>query len=51
VARARGDNAAALAEWRKAEAATQADPATGALVDAELLRLKIDELGSAGPAE
>jgi predicted negative regulator of RcsB-dependent stress response len=44
---AQGDQAAALAEWRKAEAAIQADPATAALVDAELLRLKIDELGAA----
>ena len=48
---AQGDKAAALAEWRKAEAAIQADPAAGAQVDAELLRLKIDELGAAGPAE
>jgi predicted negative regulator of RcsB-dependent stress response len=48
---AQGDQAAALAEWRKAEAAIQADPATAALVDAELLRLKIDELGASGPAE
>jgi predicted negative regulator of RcsB-dependent stress response len=46
---AQGDKAAALAEWRKAEAA--ADPASGAQVDTELLRIKIDELGAAGPAE
>jgi predicted negative regulator of RcsB-dependent stress response len=48
---AQGDKAAALAEWRKADAAIQSDPAAGTLVDAELLRLKIDELGAAGPAE
>jgi predicted negative regulator of RcsB-dependent stress response len=48
---AQGDKAAALAEWRKADAAIQADPAASAQVDAELLRLKIDELGAAGPAE
>jgi predicted negative regulator of RcsB-dependent stress response len=48
---AQGDKAAALAEWRKDDAAIQSDPAAGTLVDAELLRLKIDELGAAGPAE
>jgi predicted negative regulator of RcsB-dependent stress response len=48
---AQGDTAAALAEWRKAEAAIEADPATAAQVDAELLRLKIDEQGASGPAE
>jgi predicted negative regulator of RcsB-dependent stress response len=44
---ARGDKAAALDDWRRAEAAAMADPATGAQVDMELLRLKIDELGAA----
>jgi predicted negative regulator of RcsB-dependent stress response len=44
---ARGDKAAALDDWRRAEAAATADPATGAQVDMELLRLKIDELGAA----
>jgi predicted negative regulator of RcsB-dependent stress response len=48
---ARGDRAGALAEWRKAQDAAEADPATGALVDAELLSLKIAELGAAEPAE
>jgi predicted negative regulator of RcsB-dependent stress response len=48
---ARGDRAGALAEWRKARDAAEADPATGALVDAELLALKIDEQGAAEPAE
>ena len=51
VALARGDRDAALAEWRTALAVADADPATGAQVDAELLRLKIDELGAAKPAE
>jgi predicted negative regulator of RcsB-dependent stress response len=44
---ARGDRAAALDDWRRAEAAVQADPASAALVDAELLRFKIGELGAA----
>jgi predicted negative regulator of RcsB-dependent stress response len=48
---AQGDPAAALAEWRKARVAAEADPAAGAQVDMELLQLKIDELGAAGPAE
>jgi predicted negative regulator of RcsB-dependent stress response len=48
---AQGDPAAALAEWRKAKGAAEADPAAGAQVDMELLQLKIDELGAAGPAE
>ena len=48
---AQGDAAAALAEWSKAKDAAAADPAAGAQVDMELLQLKIDELGAAGPAE
>jgi predicted negative regulator of RcsB-dependent stress response len=48
---AQGDKAAALAEWRKAKEAAGADPANGAQVDMELLQLKIDELGAAGPTE
>jgi predicted negative regulator of RcsB-dependent stress response len=45
---AQGDKAAALAAWRKAQAAS-ASPEAQRLVDAELLQLKIDEL-SAAPA-
>ena len=48
---AQGDAAAALAEWTKAKDAAAADPAAGAQVDTELLQLKIDELGAAGPTE
>ncbi len=48
---AQGDPAAALAEWRKAKVAATADPAAAALIDMELLQLKIDELGAAGPPE
>jgi predicted negative regulator of RcsB-dependent stress response len=48
---ARGEKAAALGLWRQAQAAGKADPASGAQVDTELLALKIDELGAAGPAE
>ncbi len=48
---AQGDRPAALAEWRKAKAAADADPASAGIVDMELLQLKIDELGSAEPAE
>jgi predicted negative regulator of RcsB-dependent stress response len=48
---AQGDPVAALAEWRKARVAAEADPAAGAQVDMDLLQLKIDELGAAGPAE
>ena len=51
VRRAQGDPAAALAEWRKAKAAADADADTGAQVDRELLQLKIDELAAAEPAE
>jgi len=51
VRRAQGDQAAALAEWRKAQAAAEADADTGAQVDRELLQLKIDELAAAEPAE
>ena len=48
---AQGDSAAALADWRKAQEAAEADPAAASQVDMELLQLKIDELGAAGPAE
>jgi predicted negative regulator of RcsB-dependent stress response len=48
---AQGDKAAALDSWRKAEAAVAADPQGSAQVDAELLRLKIDEQGAAGAAK
>jgi predicted negative regulator of RcsB-dependent stress response len=48
---AQGDRAAALAEWNKAKDAAAADPTAGTQVDSELLQLKIDELGAAGPAE
>jgi predicted negative regulator of RcsB-dependent stress response len=48
---ARGDKAAALDDWRKAEKAIAADPQGSAQVDAELLRLKIDEQGAAGAAK
>jgi predicted negative regulator of RcsB-dependent stress response len=48
---AQGDRETALAEWRKAEAAVAADPATAGQVDAELLRLKIAELGTVAAAE
>jgi predicted negative regulator of RcsB-dependent stress response len=43
---ARGDKAAALDDWRRAEAAATADPESAAQVDMELLRLKIDEQGA-----
>lgn len=48
---AQGDKEAALDNWRKAEAAATADPASGAQVDTELLQLKIDELGAAQATE
>ncbi len=48
---AQGEKAAALGFWREAEAAVKSDPASGAQLDMELLSLKIDELGAAGPAE
>jgi predicted negative regulator of RcsB-dependent stress response len=48
---AQGEKAAALGLWRQAEAAVKVEPASGAQVDMELLSLKIDELGAAGPAE
>ena len=51
VRRAQGNQAAALAEWRKAKAAAEADADTGAQVDRELLQLKIDELAAAELAE
>lgn len=43
---ARGDAAAALEHWQKAEAAVAADAGSAAQVDTELLRLKIAELGA-----
>ena len=44
---AKGDAAGALDHWRSAEAAATADPGgAGAQVDAELLRLKIDEVSA-----
>ena len=48
---AQGDKAAALDNWRKAAAAAAADPEAGAQVDAELLQLKIDELGATQATE
>lgn len=48
---AQGEKAAALDLWRRAQDAAKADPAAGGLIDTELLALKIDELGAAGPAE
>jgi predicted negative regulator of RcsB-dependent stress response len=48
---AQGDSATALADWRKAREAAEADPAAAGQVDMELLQLKIDELGAAGPAD
>jgi predicted negative regulator of RcsB-dependent stress response len=42
---ARGDRAGALEYWRRADTALAADPASAGQLDAELLRLKIDELG------
>jgi predicted negative regulator of RcsB-dependent stress response len=51
VRHAQGDAAAAVEQWRKARAATDADPAAGAQVDLELLGLKIDEQGPAEAAE
>lgn len=46
---AQGDRDGAREEWLKAEAALAAEPASAGQVDAELLRLKIAELGE-GPA-
>lgn len=48
---AQGDRAAALDHWRGAEAAVAADPAAAGQIDAELLRLKIDELGTVPAAK
>lgn len=48
---AQGEKAAALDAWRRAQEAVKADPSAAGQVDAELLALKIDELGAAGPAE
>lgn len=47
---ARGDRAAALEAYRKAQAAVAEPSMDGAQVDAELLGLKIDELTAAAPA-
>jgi predicted negative regulator of RcsB-dependent stress response len=44
---ARGDRAAALASYRKAQAAAGSEAAAQGLFDAELLGLKIDELAAA----
>jgi predicted negative regulator of RcsB-dependent stress response len=43
---AKGDPAGALDHWRRADAAAKEEAAAGAQVDAELLRLKIDELSA-----
>jgi predicted negative regulator of RcsB-dependent stress response len=48
---AQGDRPAALDHWQRADAALAVDPAAAAQVDAELLRLKIDELGAATATE
>ena len=46
VLMAKGEPAGALEHWRKAEAAVASEPGAAALVDAELLQLKIDELSA-----
>lgn len=43
---ARGDKAAALDDWRRAEETAKSDPESATQVDMELLRLKIDEQGA-----
>ena len=43
---AQGDRAGALEHWRRADTALAADTASTGQLDAELLRLKIDELGA-----
>jgi predicted negative regulator of RcsB-dependent stress response len=48
---AQGDQAAALESWLKAQAVAAASPEGAAQLDAELLQLKIDELGAAQAAE
>lgn len=48
---AQGDRDGALEQWRAAEAAASADPASAGQIDAELLRLKIAELGSVPAAQ
>jgi predicted negative regulator of RcsB-dependent stress response len=48
---ARGERAAALAAYRKAQAALQEGAASDGLVDRELLGLKIDELAASAVAE
>jgi predicted negative regulator of RcsB-dependent stress response len=48
---AEGDRTAALDLWSKAEALAAADAAGANQVDAELLRMKIDEQGAAGAAK
>jgi len=48
---AQGDKPGALEQWRRADAALAADPASAGQLDAELLRLKIDELGAVPEAK
>lgn len=48
---AQGDRAGALDQWRQAESAVAADPAAAGQVDAELLQLKIAELGTVPAAK
>jgi predicted negative regulator of RcsB-dependent stress response len=48
---ARGERAAALAAYRRAQAALQEGAASDGLVDRELLGLKIDELAASAVAE
>lgn len=48
---AQGDRAGALEQWRLAETALAADPASTGQLDAELLRLKIDEQGAVPEAK
>jgi predicted negative regulator of RcsB-dependent stress response len=48
---AQGDRAGALDQWRQAESAVAADPAAAGQIDAELLQLKIAELGTVPAAK
>ncbi len=48
---AQGDREAALDQWRQAESAVAADPAASGQIDAELLQLKIAELGTVPAAK
>jgi predicted negative regulator of RcsB-dependent stress response len=48
---AQGDRAGALEQWQRADTALAADPASTGQLDAELLRLKIDELGAVPEAK